>query len=311
MYRKKNIIGYVADGSGNVIPNAQIVLKRVIESGSVTVDSIKSGVSGFFESKPLPAGVYEVYESGVFSQMIDHAVSNYMPCYSSLLGENRSDDKNYNFSFIRIELDSNFFPTTDIVSADIKRFYAGVDIVEITHGSFDIEYYDEAGRSYIKWAGVRGVKDSSVGRVHLPLDYMSMVFKSPKSSSDMLSHVAPYVATPGKVVVTVPTKVNSGDVIEIVDGVKFYQYIYEGKIVSTAAGISGGKGYLCSVYKGSKYDGSTYLPIPTTLAKSVRTINVYPSIDVSAIDDISVANKFTVTESPITGAKRELYNYPA
>ena len=311
MYRKKKIIGYVADGSGNVIPNAQVVLKRVIESGSVTVDSIKSGVSGFFESKHLPAGVYEVYESGVFSQFIDHSVSNYIPCYSSLLGENRSDDKNYNFSFIRIELESNFFPTTDIVGADIKKFYTGVDIKEITHGSFDVEYYDEASKVYVKWAGVRGVKDSSVGKVHLPLDYMSMVFKSPKSSSSMLSHVTTHPSSPGKVVVTIPEKVKPGDVIEIVDGVKFHQYIYEGSIVNTTAGIQNGKGYLCSVYKGSKYDGSTSLPIPTTLPRLARTVNIYPSIDVSAVDDVSVANKFTVTESPITGAKRELYNYPA
>lgn len=63
--RSKPVEGHVTDSAGNVLRNSQIIVKLPTPYGSVTVDTIKSDDDGYFQTKPLPNGVYDIYESGV------------------------------------------------------------------------------------------------------------------------------------------------------------------------------------------------------------------------------------------------------
>lgn len=63
--RAKPIEGHVTDSAGNVLRNSQIVIKQTTPSGSFPVDTVNSDDTGYFISKPLPNGAYEIYESGM------------------------------------------------------------------------------------------------------------------------------------------------------------------------------------------------------------------------------------------------------
>ena len=63
--RSKPIEGYVADSAGNVLRNSQILIKEAAPYGSNIRDSITSDDDGYFKSKPLPSGSYDIYESGI------------------------------------------------------------------------------------------------------------------------------------------------------------------------------------------------------------------------------------------------------
>jgi len=313
-FRKKKITGYISDSSGNVIPNASITIKRVVESGSINYGNIKAGVSGFFESDYLPAGKYEVYESGVFSQGVDHSVGSIIPSYMSSIDRSEdNEDPNTNFAFIKIESRGvKFFPTTSIVSSEIRSFFSSVNAadIETTYGRFDVEFYDEVNGKYIKWAGVPGIRFDG-GDVHIPIDYMSMVFARPYRSSQSTYVIsAKDVSTKKRdITVRLPEKPKSGDIIEVCKSTgKFYQFIFTGIRRRVTADLYA---YECYDYLGVKNgtDNSNSDPTGSSTSSS-NVINVYPGIDVTG-DDFVAANSFTVTESPITGVKVELYKYPA
>jgi len=63
--RAKPLEGHVTDSAGNVLSNKQIIIKLTTPSGSFPVDTVNSDDTGYFISKPLPNGWYEIYESGI------------------------------------------------------------------------------------------------------------------------------------------------------------------------------------------------------------------------------------------------------
>lgn len=63
--RSKPVEGHVTDSAGNVLRNSQIIIKQATPYGSITVGSIVSDDDGYFKSKPLSNGVYDIYEKGI------------------------------------------------------------------------------------------------------------------------------------------------------------------------------------------------------------------------------------------------------
>lgn len=70
--RSKPIEGHITDSAGNVIRNSLITIKTPTPSGNYSVDTIKSDDEGYFVSKPLPNGSYDLYESGIAVARIIH-----------------------------------------------------------------------------------------------------------------------------------------------------------------------------------------------------------------------------------------------
>ena len=63
--RAKSIEGYVTDSAGNIIRNSQIIIKQSTPSDSFNIDTVSSDDSGYFASRPIQSGTYEIYESGI------------------------------------------------------------------------------------------------------------------------------------------------------------------------------------------------------------------------------------------------------
>ena len=80
--RSKPIEGHVTDSAGNVLRNSQIIIKQATPSGSITMGSVQSDDDGYFQSKPLPNGLYDIYESGiVISRIVHTADRNSIQCF--------------------------------------------------------------------------------------------------------------------------------------------------------------------------------------------------------------------------------------
>lgn len=59
------IEGYITDNAGNIVRNTTVIIKEDTPSGSNIVDTVKSDDDGYFISKPIKNGLYDIYESGV------------------------------------------------------------------------------------------------------------------------------------------------------------------------------------------------------------------------------------------------------
>lgn len=304
-YRKKQIVGHVVDGAGNAIPDTKVAVRRVIPSGSIQVDTTNSGLTGLFKTKHLPAGTYEIYESGVYSQSIDHKVDGIIPCYvgDSIQPVFQPSNPNAFNTRIRIELDSNFFPCE-------KRSWGSYsDVTHVTYTRFDVELLTPKG--YVRWSGVPGVKvgDDIDAPVHLLLDYQGMSFARPYKSnvSATLSydiskdeHAISYTDAAGIV--------SRGDVIEVVNNSVARMFI---AIKDSYPGGPFKRSVICKPYSGKKpfegalYSSSGHSTITTGTAKFHHGM-----LSSRISDDLAVADYFTVVENTTIGAVRsELYTY--
>jgi hypothetical protein len=219
--RSKPIEGHITDSAGNVLRNAQVIIKQEVPTGSFVADSIKSDDDGYFISKPMPNGVYDIYESGIrISRIIHQAVGSGIPCFKADqenfditsigsftdLAESDTPALNDYRAFIQIEPSSsdisqfgNMFPIYDrdismnpSVDDDnellsLAEFFNFSVNSRITTTRFDIEYYSPITSSSsiykkIRWAGVPGIKFYRDSRVIIPLDYYSIVPTMPKLS---------------------------------------------------------------------------------------------------------------------------------
>jgi len=219
--RSKPIEGHVTDSAGNVLRNSQIIIKQAAPSGSITMGSVQSDGDGYFQSKPLPNGLYDIYESGISIARIVHTADrNSIQCY-------KPGVDNYDISLIRNfislaeatnpvlnsfkwflqiepeELDvsvyGSTFPIYDVniyaINDDnneydnIAEFFNFNANSRITTTRFDIEYFaplTALSHFYkrIRWAGVPALRFSEDSKLVVPLDYFSIVASLPKVASN-------------------------------------------------------------------------------------------------------------------------------
>lgn len=217
--RSKPIEGHVTDSAGNVLRNAQIVIKQETPGGSYPVDTVDSDDSGYFISKPIPNGIYSIYESGIIvAKTIHKADENSIQCfkahrdnYNILNIENFdtlvSDDTLNNFKgFIQIEPEeidipqygSSFpiydfvFPSTDpgLSGSDndlweLSQFFDLSTDSRITTTRFDIEYFSPLtalSNNYkrMRWSGIPAIRFFEDSKLVIPIDYFSLVLNYPK-----------------------------------------------------------------------------------------------------------------------------------
>jgi len=74
--RAKPIEGHITDSAGNILRNSRIVVKQVTPQASYPVDSVNSDDSGYFKTKPIPNGSYDIYESGIIVAKTIHNPDN-------------------------------------------------------------------------------------------------------------------------------------------------------------------------------------------------------------------------------------------
>lgn len=221
--RAKPIEGHVTDSAGNVLRNSQIIVKQVNPSGSFPVDTVNSDDNGYFITKPVPSGQYDIYESGIIvAKTIHSSDKNSIQCFKAHSDnyniENignfdtlASEGRLSNFElFIQIEsseIDTeqygSIFPIYDfqissetpVIIGDAERelwhlaqfFEFGVDS-RITTTRFDIEYFSPLtalSNTYqrIRWAGVPAIRFSPDSKLVVPLDYFSIVPNLPRMIS--------------------------------------------------------------------------------------------------------------------------------
>jgi len=82
--RAKPIEGHVSDSAGNVLRNASIVIKQTSPTGSFVVDSAQSDDDGYFITRPIQNGTYDIYESGIrISRIIHSPDSDSIQCFQA------------------------------------------------------------------------------------------------------------------------------------------------------------------------------------------------------------------------------------
>jgi hypothetical protein len=213
--RSKPIQGYVTDSAGNILRNAQIVIKSQNPLGTVIVDSIKTDDNGYYISNPIPDGIYDVYESGIRVARISHvsdkskiqcykpSKENYpfrdVPIFSSLVTARTLNDFKF---YIQIEPDfvdtfqlGNSFPLYDYDMSNmvddgndisnIAKFFSLSTDSRITTTRFDVEYYSpitSVNTQYkrIRWSGVPGIRFYKNSKIVVPIDYYSITPSLPK-----------------------------------------------------------------------------------------------------------------------------------
>jgi hypothetical protein len=305
-YRKKQIVGHVVDGAGNAIPDTKVTIRRVVPKGSVQVGATKSGLTGLFKTRPLPAGLYEIYESGVYSQSIEHNVDSIIPCY---IGDYvqpvfQPTAPNAFNTRLRIELDSSFFPCYKVEGG----FGQYTDIKYVTYTRFDVELLTSKG--YVRWSGVPGVKVGDIDSpAHLLLDYQGMSFARPYKIDSPVT--VSYDNANGVNIITYPSSdgmVFRGDVIEVITNSVARMFI---ATKDSLQGDSNKKNVTCKPYSGKKpLEGASYSSTGHENVTSGMARFHHGMISSRLQDDISVADYFTVVENTTIGAIRsELYTY--
>ena len=218
--RSLPIEGHITDSAGNVLRNAQVIIKQQTPLGSSIIDTIKADDSGYFISSPIPNGSYDIYESGIKISRIIHDTCNQgIQCFQanrenynpSIVGNFSELASAYNLnsykSFIQIEPSNlntaqlgNIFPLYEKdISFDpevgstlkneiyeITKFFKLTTDSRITISRFDIEYFlplTATSTIYkrIKWAGLPGIRFYKDSKLVLPLDYFSIVANNPKT----------------------------------------------------------------------------------------------------------------------------------
>ena len=231
--RAKPIEGHITDSSGNVLRNAQIVIKQATPNGSYSIDSINSDEHGFFSSKPIPNGLYDIYEKGVLvSKLIHNPDVDSIHCFkahrdnydvsgiknfSNLAGDEDNDLNEFK-AYIQIERPQinvaqygNTYPIFDydITSKTefnddelwyISQFFNLTSESRITTTRFDVEFFNpltSLSNSYqrIRWVGVPGIKFYRDSKLVIPLDYFSIVLNHPRIVFPIGSPLGPGAVT--------------------------------------------------------------------------------------------------------------------
>lgn len=216
--RAKPIEGHITDSAGNVLRNAQITIKQATPNGSYTVDSVNSDEHGFFSSRPIPNGLYDIYEKGVLvSKLIHNPDSNAIQCFKahrdnydvsgiknfSNLASDENNDLNQFKAYLQIERSQlnvaqygNSYPIYDYditqktgFASDelwyLSQFFNFSSDSRITLTRFDVEFFNPlmaSANSYqrIRWVGVPGLKFYQDSKLVVPLDYFSIVINHPR-----------------------------------------------------------------------------------------------------------------------------------
>lgn len=217
--RSKPIEGHVTDSAGNVLRNARIVIKQVTPGGSYSIGTSNSDDGGYFISKPVPSGTYDIYESGIrISRTMHNSDKNSIQCYKPIK-DNYNQDIVSSFNYLLANGDPNNFrwfiqiesPELDVAQygssfpiydrdlssnpnlADaendlwhISEFFSLSSESRVTTTRFDIEYFlpiTALSNTYkrIRWSGVPGIRFFQDSKIVVPIDYFSMVLNNPKS----------------------------------------------------------------------------------------------------------------------------------
>jgi len=262
-FRKMPFSGYMTDASGNVISNASVTIKRIGSDDSFEVDIARAGVSGFFETKALPTGSYEVFESGVYSKTVKHHLFNYIPCFKSW--------KQQPISFQMAVADGTLLDTykayIQIDDRDTKDFFPSINGVLLS--KFNVEYFN--GSSIIKFENVGGIIVD--GKACLEIGYRSISTTHPFHSSAPVSYTANTITIQGQSAKVIKV----GDIcMRTVSAVKSKFYV---KSVSTNSG-----GYT--------------IALNADIPNGVNTLNEFYSgmTGMTSMSESFIADNFTVTE---------------
>ena len=219
--RARPIEGHITDSAGNVLRNAQIVIKSSTPTGVNVIDYATSDDNGYFKSSPVPNGSYDIYESGIRVSKLIHNVDqdsiqafkahadNYntsiIESFSSLIDYDAvpAVDINDFKMFLQIEADDidianygNTFPLYDLDLTqlqlsipsyyNLQQYFGFETESRITTPRFDIEYYaplTSVSQTYkrIRWSGVPAIRYYEDSKLIIPLDYYSIIANLPKT----------------------------------------------------------------------------------------------------------------------------------
>jgi hypothetical protein len=209
------IEGYITDNAGNILRNADVVIKDDTPAGSIVVDTVKSDDDGYFISRPIKNGVYDIYESGVRVYRQYHSSnptviqcynpgSNNIPSsirvFSDYVGnaEVAYDINQYRYyiqiepEYIDIATYGHMFPIWNVDPQSGLANHPFLKITTIhpeittanssrlTHTRFDVEFFaplyaQNSTHRKIRWSGIPGVMFYEDSRIVLPLDYYSII----------------------------------------------------------------------------------------------------------------------------------------
>lgn len=71
--RARPIEGYITDNAGNILRNVDVIIKEDTPNSTNVIDVVQSDDDGYFVSKPIKNGIYDVYESGVRVYRLYHS----------------------------------------------------------------------------------------------------------------------------------------------------------------------------------------------------------------------------------------------
>jgi hypothetical protein len=213
--RSAPIDGYITDGAGNILRNAEVSVKEVTPLGTNLIETTKSNDSGKFVTAPIKNGVYSIFESGTevakqYNSVLPYCIQVYaanpdnLPAADTIIPFatflDPDEDINLFRHYIQIEPQSvdvfsygNRFPIWDKAIStwydrhpfiNIATYHEGfTDDSRITHSRFDIEMFvplvNGASHHRVRFAGVPAIKFRSDGRLVLPIDYLSIVPNRP------------------------------------------------------------------------------------------------------------------------------------
>jgi hypothetical protein len=213
--RSRPIEGYITDNAGNVLRNTDVIIKEDSPSASYLVDTARSDDDGYFITKPIKNGLYDVYESGIRIYRIYHSTQpTSLQCYAPGVNNIPTGlpqfadyvnaaiptlDINNFRTYIQIEPETldiplyghqfpiwNIDPTVDLVGHPFEHLNAIHPEIttsnesKLTHTRFDIEFFlplfsQNPVHRRIRWAGVPGIMIYKDAKLVLPLDYYSMI----------------------------------------------------------------------------------------------------------------------------------------
>lgn len=213
--RSRPIEGYITDNAGNILRNADVVIKEDTPNSSVVVDSVKSDDDGYFISRPIKNGVYDVYESGVrvfrqyhsanptliqcYNPGINNVPTGTRPFADYIGSADVAYDINQYRYYIQVEPEAidistyghifpvwNIDPQTDLGGHEFQKIttihpeLTTSNISRLTHTRFDIEFFaplysQNSTHRKIRWSGVPGAIFYEDSRIVIPLDYYSII----------------------------------------------------------------------------------------------------------------------------------------
>jgi hypothetical protein len=343
--RSKSIQGYITDSAGNILRNAQIVIKTSNPTtGSVIVDSIKSDDNGYFISSPLPDGTYDIYESGIRITRTYHIVDkskiqcykpneeNYITTLTSFTGLLNIEKLNNFKCFLQIEPEfidifqfGNIFPIYDvdisgIVDSEnellnIAKFFNFSEDSRITTTRFDIEYFaplTSVSSQYkrIRWAGVPGIRFKKDSRILVPIDYFSLVPSLPKfyiGSTQSADIEFDPITSQDIVIITGSSDIYNEMTAKISIGdILELRLVDSDKWFGIVLGTDGSN-IILERWRSSRYLSSTINNPPQIIEKVLLYDGIFQNI--FDIDD-SNNERFTVAENIYAqDGNSELYNY--